>query len=456
MKPFQINQFFWGMSQDDMLYSKGQCIYSHGIDVTRSPSQIKLMNELTRVYTSTVEVCWIFSPEQSTVWFGTSDGKIKDAANGNTIIDTGFSERIIDGCLFLGNFYAFTPFKVFKFTYTAGALSSQSTWLNWTGQYRHPVIFDGWEMYFPTTASTGKNVSYTDSTGVLQTLFTTNFSNNVRALTISGTSLRVYSENLLSIVDLGTKTVTYSQQLPFVVNSAKSDGNVDYVITDNDEMYVLSGLEFKKLSEFYDSNTLGNYISDSNKFTFLSGVQNTTLSVGNGRVYAIDGSSQNKFYIYGKKMEWVPNSFSYWPIHDSSTSAVTTVHSIFAQGNKVYVGYQIGSSYYIGFVNYDPSVTQTCYEGVMIFPEFDAGDYSLIKNLDEIRVGKTGTTGQLWLSIDWGAFTQIDTLNQTEFENKTLNESVKKEFREMALMVKLYSSNDSIKNISVRYSVIDS
>ncbi len=158
-------------------------------------------------------------------------------------------------------------------------------------------------MYFPTTASTGKNVSYTDSTGVLQTLFTTNFSNNVRALTISGTSLRVYSENLLSIVDLGTKTVTYSQQLPFVVNSAKSDGNVDYVITDNDEMYVLTGLEFKKLSEFYDSNTLGNYISDSNKFTFLSGVQNTTLSVGNGRVYAIDGSSQNKFYIYGKKME---------------------------------------------------------------------------------------------------------------------------------------------------------
>lgn len=446
------------MSPDDNLYSKGQCIYSHGIDITRTPSELKLMNELTRVYNNSTEVCSIFSPEQSAVWFWTSDGKIKDAANGNTIIDTGFSERIVDGCLFLGNFYAFTPFKVFKFTYTSGALSAQSTWLTGGGQYRHPVIYDGGEMYFPTTASTGKNVSYTDSTGTLQTLFTTNFSNNVRALTISGTSLRIYSEYLLSIVDLGTKTVTYSQQLPFVVNSAKSDGNVDYVITDSDEMYVMSGLEWKKLTEFYDSDTLWNYISDSNKFTFLSGVQNTTLSVGNGRIYAIDGSSQNKFYIYGKKMEWLPSSFSYWPIHESSVAAgaITTIHSIFAQGNKTYLGYQIGANYYIGFINYDTSQSQKCYEWVMIFPEFDAGDYWLIKHLEEIRVGKTGTTGQLWLSIDGGAFAQIDTLDQTDFENKTLDESVKKEFREMALMVKLYSSTDSIKNISVRYSVIDS
>lgn len=108
-------------------------------------------------------------------------------------------------------------------------------------------------MYFPSTASTQKNVSYTDSTGVLQTLFTTNFSNNVRAVTIQGSNLRIYSENLLSIVDLGSKTVSYSQQLPFAVNIAKSDGNLDYIISDSNEMYVMSGLEWKKIAEHYDS-----------------------------------------------------------------------------------------------------------------------------------------------------------------------------------------------------------
>lgn len=41
-------------------------------------------------------------------------------------------------------------------------------------------------------------------------------------------------------MDIGSKTITYSQLLPFVVNGAKSDGNFDYVITDADEMYVMS------------------------------------------------------------------------------------------------------------------------------------------------------------------------------------------------------------------------
>lgn len=455
MKSININQFFGWMSQDDSIYSKGQCIYSHGIDVTRSPSDIRPMPVLSRVYTNSTEVCSIFSPEQSAVWFWTSDGKIKDASNGNTIIDTGFSERIIDGCLFLGNFYAFTPFRVLKFTYTAWALSWQTTWLNWTGQYRHPVIFDGGEMYFPTTASTGKNVSYTDSTWVLQTLFTTNFSNNVRALTISGTSLRVYSEYLLSIVDLGTKTVTYSQQLPFVVNSAKSDGNVDYVITDSDEMYVLSWLGWKKIAEFSESEQLWNYIANDDKFTFLSGVQNTTLSTWSWRVYAIDGSLQNKFYIYWKKMEGLPNAFGYWPIHDSATTEITTIHSIFALGTKVYVGYLAGGNYYIWYVSYEAWATQTCYEWVMIFPDFDAGDFSLVKHLEEVRVGKEWTTGQIWVSIDWWAFTLLDTLNQTDMEHKVIDWDVKKEFRRIAFMVKLYEW-DVIRNINIRYSIIDS
>ena len=69
------------MSQDDSIYSKGQCVYSHGIDVTRDPSDLRPMPVLSRVYNNSAEISSIFSPEQSAVWFGTSDGKIKDAAN---------------------------------------------------------------------------------------------------------------------------------------------------------------------------------------------------------------------------------------------------------------------------------------------------------------------------------------------------------------------------------------
>ena len=112
------------MSQDDMIFSAGQCVYSHGLDVTRNPSELVLMPELSRITSNTVEISSIFSPENGVVWYGTTDGKIKDANNnGTTIVDIGFSERIVDGCLFLGNFYVFTTQKVIRYTYTAGALS---------------------------------------------------------------------------------------------------------------------------------------------------------------------------------------------------------------------------------------------------------------------------------------------------------------------------------------------
>lgn len=74
-------------------------------------------------------------------------------------------------------------------------------------------------MYFPS----GKNVKYTDSTGVLQTLFSVDFSNNVRGLSIQGSNLRIYSDKLISIVDIGTKTVSYSQVLPFTPTGVTTD-----------------------------------------------------------------------------------------------------------------------------------------------------------------------------------------------------------------------------------------
>lgn len=64
----------------------------------------------------------------------------------------------------------------------------------------------------------------------------------------------------------------------------------------------------------------------------------------------------------------------------------------------------------------------------------DFGDYSMLKAIDEIRVGKSGTGGTLWASIDGGAFEQIDELDQTELYNKTMD--FKRDFHELALMIK--------------------
>jgi len=452
------NQFQWGMGQDDNLLAVGQCIYSHGIDTTRVPSEIRLMAGIEDFasVTETQPITSIFSPVAGTVWFGTSDGKIKDTWGG-TIADTWAWIPIIDACLFLGNFYVFTRAIVYKYTYTAWVLSSKTTFVAaWSTSryYRHPVIFHGWEMYFPQTETKTNNIGYTDSTGVLQTLFSTDFSQDVRALTIQGSTLRIYTENVLSIMDIGSKTITYSQLLPFVVNGAKSDGKVDYVTTDSDEMYVLSGLEWRKLAEFQQSDLTDQVTGlTGSKFTFKTSKEATALATGNSRVFTLD-RLEAKYLIYGKKMEWLPNAFCYWPIYTAldaidpiNYELITTFHAVFQQDDITYVSYLSGGEYRIWRVNSnDPLATAN--EWIYVMKANDFGDYSMLKAIDEIRVGKSGTGGTLWASIDGWAFEQIDDLDQTELYNKTMD--FKRDFHELALMVK--TTGCIVRNIDVRYT----
>lgn len=446
-----INQFQGWMSQDDQLFSKGQCVYSHWIDTTRTPWELKLMPTLSNVgaFTSSYSVCSIFPwATEWTIWYGTEWGIIKDRSN-TTIANVGTVTPINDWILFLGYFYVFTPSIIYRYTPSGWILGSQTTFMSRTlGYYQHPVIYQGGEMYFPWTPTSNKNVSYVDSLGVRNTLFDTDFSTDIRWLSIQGSTLRIYSEYLLSVVDIGTKTVQYSQVLPFKVNGVKSDGNVDYVITDSDEMYLCSGLEFRKLCESTKSDILANYTTSSTKFTFKTAQSNTTISVANGRVYTIDRLAP-RFLMYGRKSESLPNSFSYWPIQEEAVSdPIDNFTAIYSENNVIYLGYDRNGTYKIGEVR--TTNTGNCYEWVYITHENDIGDFSMIKAIDEIRVGKEGITGELWASIDWATFELVGSLTQTDIQQKFT--TYKKDFRKIAFMFKLYSATDKIINLDLRFT----
>ena len=444
-----LNQFSGWMSQDDQFIGKWQCIYAHGFDVTRTPWELKAMPPIVEdfdnsIFTGDYEITSIFPNATGTdVWCGTADGKVRDLT-GTQIVDVGTVTPIIDATLFLGKYYVFTPWDLYKYTPSGGWLWTPVTITISVGSFNcHPVIYQGGEMYF----ANNNNVYYLDSTEVLQTLFSTNFTYPVRGVSIQGYNLRIYTDYLLSIVDIGSKTVTYSQVLPFVINGVKSDWIVDYVITDTDEMYICSWLEYRKVCEKTYSDTLANYSAYPSKFTFKTHRWATTLSVANGRVYTIDKNAP-RFLIYGKKMEWLPNAFSYWPVHNELGVAITNFSAIYAEKNKIYVAYTSASKNYVGTI--DVTSQDTCYEAVYITPENDFGDFSLEKQMNEIRVGKEGTTATLWASVDWGTFEQIDTLDQTEIEQKTMD--FKTVFRKLALMFKLNSSSDKIINADVRFT----
>lgn len=445
-----INQFSGWMSQDDQFIGKGQYIYSHGFDVTRSPWEFKPMPPIEEefdngIYPGNYKITSIFPDafETGGVWVWTEDWKVKDST-GTTVADVGTFTPVIDAILFLGVYYVFTADSIYPYTPSGGSLTPLTPIVPSVGSfYTHPVIYQGGEMYFPNNY----NVFYIDSTGVLQTLFTTDFSRRVRGVSIQGSNLRVYTEFLVSIVDIGTKTVSYSQVLPFSINGVKSDGLVDYVITDTDEMYICSWLEYRKICESERSDTLANYTAYNTKFTFKTHRDATTLSIANDRVYTIDNNAP-RFLIYGKKMEWLTSAFSYWPVHTDIGWNITNFTAILCFNNTIYVGYTFAGNNRFGSI--DLTSTDTCYESVLITAENDFWDFSLEKQLNEIRVGKEWTTATLWASIDGATFEQIDTLDQTEIENKTID--YKPVFRKLALMFKLNSSTDKIINADVRFT----
>lgn len=446
-----LNQFSGGMSQDDQFIGKGQYIYSHGFDVTRSPWEFKAMPPIVEEFDNSLntwnyQITSIFPNATNTdVWVGTADWKIRDL-DWSLIANIWTSENIQDATLFLWKYYVFAQSNVYKYTPSWWWLTGWTGLWVWNNPYyQHPAIYQWWEMFFWN----GNNVLFIDSTEVVDTLFTNDFTYPVKAVTIQGSNLRIYTDYLLSIVDIGSKTVTYSQVLPFVVNWVKSDWIVDYAITDADEMYICSWLEYRKICEKTYSETLLNYSVYPSKFTFKSAYNATTISIANWRVYTIDKTAP-RFLIYGKKMEWLPMAFSYWPIHTSSWVSITNFSAIYSEKNKIYVGYTAAWNNYVWSINIDSENQNTCYEAVLITWENDFWDFSLEKQMNEIRVGKEWTTATLWSSVDGWSFEQIDTLDQTEIENKTLD--FKSVFRKIALMFKLNATWEKIINADIRFT----
>lgn len=75
-----LSQFSGGMSKDDQFIGEGQCVYSHGFDVTRTPGEFKAMPPIVEefdngIYTGNYSITSIFPDafETGVVWVGTAD-----------------------------------------------------------------------------------------------------------------------------------------------------------------------------------------------------------------------------------------------------------------------------------------------------------------------------------------------------------------------------------------------
>lgn len=448
-----INSFYGGMSQDDSLMWKGQYVYSDWFDISRYPSQIKPMCDLSYVSSNlfTSEIRWFFGADVWQEWLGTADGKIY-RIDGTLIDDLWFTSAVYAWIYFHNYFYVFTTDRVIRYTYAAGSLTWQATVRTLTQPSARPVIYAGSIMFYAGWLTSSNNVTYIDNTDVAYDLFTVDLSTQVTGVSIQGNYLRVYTLDSIVIVDIGSKTVSYTIKIPFQPTWVTSTTNIDYVTSPAWELFVCSGLDYKQIAEKTYSDILyAAWINAWVKYDFNDSYSQNSITYSNDRLYVIDNNST--YVVYGSMNEWTQKSLFYWLVN-SSLATFDEVTALYASWNSLYIAWRDWTNYrawVIDHNNYSNIAASRCSQATIITPALDFWDYSIQKALDEIRVWMEGQ-GTLWASFDGGAFVKIGTLNQTELYQKIMG--YKKNFRDVALMVKLTNNTyaSRLSNIDIRFT----
>lgn len=461
-----LNSFYGGVSRDDTLFNQGEYVYADGFDITRYPWELRPMPTVMGITTiGTAASVWVptfICLDWSDVTMGMSDGKIRKT-DGTVAYDTTYWQEWIYSTYFgdsSNEYWIFLSNRVLQGTktdsFTYSGFSSVFNGVTIT----KPVLWF-WEMFF--WAAT--NVKRVDTFGNITDVYENDLPSNTRVtwVTINWGYLRVYYARTnsgsdgwqLDIIDIGSLTVAYSVKLPFNPSSLVSANDFDFVLGGRD-LYKCSGIQFQSLAEQYYSELtdLGtSWYIDGSKFSFTSGYN--TMDYTNERLYSI--TNLDRYIIYGSKHDALPEVFCYGA-YDWLNQAHEQIYAI--NVNKatedMYVGFSDGS----GNIKlwYIPHSTYTAWQNTVntatiITPYYNFGDYSTLKQLEEIRIGMTSTgEADVYASIDGGAYELVDTIDQTVRGEKIM--FYKKDFREISLKIVMSGiiMGRKITNIDIRFT----
>lgn len=175
----------------------------------------------------------------------------------------------------------------------------------------------------------------------------------------------------------------------------------------------------------------------------------------NERLYSV--ANLDRYMIYGSKHDGLPEVFCYWA-YDWLNQTHSTIHAISVNKatEEMYIAFNDGSNNIkIGYISHGTytSGTNTVNTATIITPNYNFGDYSTLKQLEEIRIGMTSTgEATVYASIDWASYELVDTIDQTERGEKIM--FYKKDFREISLKIVMSGiiSGRKLTNIDIRFT----
>lgn len=481
MPSIKINEFYGGISQDDEYFGAWQCIFSSWVSHYKDPRVIRPDHTITVVegnlpaqIVSFMDTWHGAGGWRGEVYAGNNNADLANVTAPASIVYSAPWDLARAWVVFQDYFYFVASNAVYKI-----ALSDIDG--DWTGDVTSPIstdgTYNGMVNYLDSnlfvvgagSSPSSKNIGWTDNTGSWQDVFEEDLSNDIVGITLVSNTLRVYTVETLTIVDIASLTVIDSTHFQYEIIAVESTGLFDYVLVKKSgtatpkrvALFASSGLEFKEVIAPNISQSFDNWQTNVSDYTQtykfeLASDPTASMTFDNDVLYC--ASQVWSWYTLGKSV--LGESFSMLPRTDSSGATIDQVTAIHAFEENVYIWYETTENavkkYKMGTYNprHDESDTSRCTDATWISQVLDMWDRSRKKVLQEIRIGKSidSTTSTLYIRVDWGDWVLLDSLSETDNYHRVICPWY--DFYEMELGIKITDADEQISEIEVRYDFV--
>lgn len=348
-------------------------------------------------------------------------------------------------------------------------ISHQDAWNdNWTGIEEEFATFVSRHAWVPPMIVVGSLIFLGSSSSIntLDTgwdLDTYGFpDSDVVGITLQGSTIAVYCESgNVYLWDGWALTESARTYMWSRISKVVQRGNIDYIHTEDGQMYAGSGLSFQRIMKPKVSNRMDDNTSFNIRLSFeLSdedNVQNRTSLNALGDIYMYANDTVRGIYKYWRLIPWQRDTLHKVVTHNHAGTQIDHVYDMFFYERNIkrlFFSYKAWDTYGVDFLNLQE--LETCNDGYMVSDVFSWGT-SYTKEIKWLKIATSNTAWNNYIKLyyridnwDWEILRTMNyDSNTIEVENiNTVCWEPFKEFIDVQFKIELhYDDGESVAPI---------
>jgi len=243
----------------------------------------------------------------------------------------------------------------------------------------------------------------------------------VVGLTLQGSTIAVYCESgNIYFWDGGSTTESARTYLGSRIARVGSKWSINYVVTEDGQLYIWSGTQFIRVSKPKLSDRMNDNASFDTRLSFIpdesNSLNNHSLITVLDDVYIASDDTTRGIYKYGKLIPWMQDGLHKILTENNTGTQISQIYDTFydSSSKKLYISYKAGTTYGVDYIDLSSMGTTT--DGYFITDVFSWGT-SQLKEIKNISIATENTSWnnyiKLYYRVDNGSWELIKTINDS-------------------------------------------